>query len=116
MGGGRSDGRRQGQIKGASYEWTRSGEGEGGAGERVWSEQKGGRATRGVAKGRCGQMGVATVSWERCGQMGAGTMAAKGGGVSHSQVATVSLDALGGAEALAVAGVAHGGVAITLAG
>lgn len=62
------------------------------------------------------------VSWEGCSQMGQvatyerGKFTAKGGGVSHSQVTTVSLDALGGAEALAVAGVAHGGVAVTLAG
>lgn len=31
-------------------------------------------------------------------------------------MATVSLDALGGAETLAIAGVAHGGMAVTLAG
>lgn len=34
----------------------------------------------------------------------------------NSQVAAVSFDALGGAEALAIVGVAHAGVAITLAG
>lgn len=34
----------------------------------------------------------------------------------NSQVAAVSLDALGGAEALAVVGVAHAGVTVTLAG
>lgn len=34
----------------------------------------------------------------------------------NSQVAAVSFDALGGAEALAVVGVAHAGVAVTLAG
>ena len=34
----------------------------------------------------------------------------------NSQVAAVSFDAFGGAEALAVVGVAHAGVAVTLAG
>lgn len=34
----------------------------------------------------------------------------------NSLVAAIALDALGGAEALAVVGVAHAGVAVTLAG
>lgn len=39
-----------------------------------------------------------------------------GGGVGNSQVTAVSFDAFGGAEAFAVVGVAHAGVAVTLAG
>lgn len=34
----------------------------------------------------------------------------------NSQVAAISFDALGGAEALAVVGVAHAGVTVALAG
>lgn len=89
-----------------------------GPGERAWQGQS---HTCSSGKG-CGEMRVGIVSWERRGLMGRagtyerGTIRAKWGGVSHSQVAAVSLDALGGAEALAVAGVAHGGVAVTLAG
>lgn len=75
----------------------------------AWSEKK-----EAGDSGRCGQTGVDIVVIETCFQWG--VFRTKRSGVSHSQVATVSLDALSGAEALSVAGVAHSGMAITLAG
>lgn len=123
-------GDRYEEVGSVTHRWQRGrmGGGEGGW-EGAWSEQEGAVTHRwqwkrvGSGVRRRGQMGVGVIGWEgvgsgvrRRGKMGVGVVIAKGGGVSHSQVATVSLDALGGAEALAVVGVAHAGVAVTLAG